>query len=218
LQAVADDGRRVDIGGPKQRDLLAMLLVQLNQFVPASRLIDELWDGAPPASADVTLRTHVSRLRQRLAAVGSERALVTRPSGYGLVLDPELVDSYRFERLAGLGQALGLGKPERAEQLLRAALELWRGEVLEDLGSPGYAQSEATRLDELRLVTLESRMDADLARPAPPEPPVRTRGQHDHPPPRSSPGSRNSSLLLRPEQRAPDGAGVKDPRPLRGRP
>ena len=163
LQAVADDGRRVDIGGPKQRDLLAMLLVQLNQFVPASRLIDELWDGAPPASADVTLRTHVSRLRQRLAAVGSEKALVTRPSGYGLVLDPELVDSYRFERLAALGQeALGLGKPERAAQLLRAALELWRGEVLEDLGSPGYAQSEATRLDELRLVTLESRMDADL--------------------------------------------------------
>ena len=219
LQAVADDGRRVDIGGPKQRDLLAMLLVQLNQFVPASRLIDELWDGAPPASADVTLRTHVSRLRQRLAAVGSERALVTRPSGYGLVLDPELVDSYRFERLAGLGQeALGLGKPERAEQLLRAALELWRGEVLEDLGSPGYAQSEATRLDELRLVTLESRMDADLARPAPRNHRSGPVAQHDHPPPRSSPGSRNTSFLLRPEQRAPDSAGVKDPRPLRGRP
>ena len=140
-----------------------MLLVHLNQFVPASRLIDELWNGAPPASADVTLRTHVSRLRQRLAAMGPEEALVTRPSGYRLVLDPELVDSYRFERLAGLGQeALGLGKPERAAQMLRAALELWRGEVLEDLGNPGYAQSEAIRLDELRLVTLESRIDADL--------------------------------------------------------
>lgn len=140
-----------------------MLLMHLNQFVPASRLIDELWNGAPPASADVTLRTHVSRLRQRLAALGPEEALVTRPSGYRLVLDPELVDSYRFERLAGLGQeALGLGKPERAAQLLRAGLELWRGEVLEDLGNPGYAQSEAIRLDELRLVTLESRIDADL--------------------------------------------------------
>jgi len=140
-----------------------MLLVHLNQFVPASRLIDELWNGAPPASADVTLRTHVSRLRRRLARVGPEKALVTRPSGYGLVLDPELVDSYRFERLAGLGQeALGLGSPERAAQLLRAALGLWRGEVLEDLGSPGYAQAEATRLDELRLVALESRIDADL--------------------------------------------------------
>lgn len=163
LQAVGDDGRRVDLGGPKQRDLLAMLLVHLNQFVPASRLIDELWNGAPPASADVTLRTHVSRLRQRLAAIGPEEVLVTRPSGYGLVLDPESVDSYRFERLAGLGQeALGLGNPERAAQLLHAALELWRGEVLEDLGSPGYAQPAATRLDELRLVTLESRIDADL--------------------------------------------------------
>ncbi len=140
-----------------------MLLMHLNQFVPASRLIDELWNGAPPASADVTLRTHVSRLRQRLAAVGSEKALVTRPSGYGLVLDSERVDSYQFKQLAGLGQeALGLGEPERAAQLLRTALDLWRGEVLEDLGSPGYAQSEATRLDELRMVTIESRIEADL--------------------------------------------------------
>jgi DNA-binding SARP family transcriptional activator/tetratricopeptide (TPR) repeat protein len=163
LDATVGDGRHLDLGGPKQRQLLAMLLIHLNQVVPAGRLVDALWGPAPSASVDVTLRSHVSHLRQRLAAAGASGSVVTRPPGYGLFLDPEQVDAYRFERLVGLGQeALGLADPERAADLLREALKQWRGAVLEDLGHPVFAES-AARLDELRLVAVEGRIDAELA-------------------------------------------------------
>ena len=93
------DGHRLELSGPKQRWLLAMLLLNLNQFVSADRLAEALWENEPPASAEVTLRTHVSHLRRRLAAIGASESLVTRRSGYSLMLDPEQVDAYRFERL-----------------------------------------------------------------------------------------------------------------------
>ncbi|TCO32475.1 transcriptional regulator [Kribbella steppae] len=158
------DHRRLEFGGPKQRGLLAMLLIHLNQSVSAGRLTEALWGNEPPAGAEVTLRTHVSHLRRHLASVGAAEALVTRRSGYSLAVDPEQVDAYRFERLAGLGQeAVGLADPERAAQLLRDALELWRGPVLQDLGHPLFAEAETARLEGLRLDALEARICADLA-------------------------------------------------------
>jgi DNA-binding SARP family transcriptional activator len=161
---VTAGGRRTDLGGPKQRELLAVLLIHPNHVVSADRLVQALWGDDAPAGAEVTLRTHVSHLRRRLAGVGAVESLVTRRPGYGLFLDPEQVDAFRFERLAGQGQeALGLGEPERAEHLLREALRQWRGPVLQDLGQPPFAESETARLDELRQVTLESRIEADLA-------------------------------------------------------
>lgn len=161
---VVSDGQRIALGGPRQRELLAVLLVHLNQVVPVGRLVEALWGVAPPAGAEVTLRTHVSHLRRRLVAAGAGQALATRRPGYGLVLDPGQVDACRFERLLGLGQeALGLGEPERAATILREALALWRGPVLEDLDGPVFAESEAARLAELRLVATESRVEADLA-------------------------------------------------------
>jgi serine/threonine-protein kinase PknK len=164
LTAGVDDGERLDLGGRKQRELLAMLLMNLNRCIPASRIADALWRGDPPAGADVTLRTHVSHLRRRLATIGAQDALVTRPAGYGLFLRPDQVDAARFEHMSGLGQeALGLGEPERAARLLAEALGLWRGSVLDDLGSPEFATTEAARLEELRLVALNHRIDADLA-------------------------------------------------------
>jgi DNA-binding SARP family transcriptional activator len=132
-----------------------MLLLNLNRCLPASRIADAIWHGQPPASADVTLRTHVSRLRSRLAAIGAQDALVTRQAGYGLFLRPDQVDAAQFEHLLSLGQeALNLGEPERAAKLLAEALDLWRGEVLDDLGQPEFANTETARLDELRLVAL----------------------------------------------------------------
>lgn len=158
------DGHRLELSGPKQRWLLAVLLLNLNQFVSADRLAEALWENEPPASAEVTLRTHVSHLRRRLAAIGASESLVTRRSGYSLTLDPEQVDAYRFDRLVGLGQeALGLADPLRAAQLLREALELWRGPVLDELGRPLFAEAETARLEELRLDALEGRISADLA-------------------------------------------------------
>jgi len=164
LTAGVDGGKRLDLGGRKQRELLAMLLVNLNRCIPASRIADALWRGDPPAGADVTLRTHVSHLRRRLATIGAQDALVTGPAGYGLFLRSDQVDADRFEHLSSLGQeALRLGEPERAARLLTEALGLWRGSVLDDLGSPEFANTEAARLEELRLVALDHRIDANLA-------------------------------------------------------
>jgi serine/threonine-protein kinase PknK len=165
LTAAADGAQRLELGGHKQRELLAFLLINLNRCTPAGRIADSLWRGAPPAGADVTLRTHVSHLRRWLAGIGARDALVTRKAGYGLYVDPDQVDAAQFERLLKHGQeVLGLGDAERAARLLAEALSLWRGSVLEDLGPPEFATTEAARLEELRLIALDNRIDADLAR------------------------------------------------------
>jgi serine/threonine-protein kinase PknK len=164
LAAGVDGGQLLELGGRKQRELLALLLINLNRSLPAGRIADALWRGEPPAGADVTLRTHVSHLRHRLAGIGAQNALVTRQAGYGLYVRPDQVDAAQFEHLLELGrQALGLGEAERAARLLGDALSLWRGSVLDDLGPPEFANSEAARLEELRLDALDHRIDADLA-------------------------------------------------------
>ena len=164
LAAGVDGGQRLELGGRKQRELLALLLINLNRSLPAGRIADALWRGAPPAGADVTLRSHVSHLRHRLAGIGAQDALVTRQAGYGLFVRPDQVDAAQFEHLLELGrEAVGVGEPERAARLLGEALSLWRGSVLDDLGPPEFANTEAARLDELRLVALGHRIDADLA-------------------------------------------------------
>jgi ATP/maltotriose-dependent transcriptional regulator MalT/DNA-binding SARP family transcriptional activator len=164
LVAGVDGGQRIELGGRKQRELLALLLINVNRCIPASRIADGLWHGEPPGSAEVTLRSHVSHLRHRLADIGAHDALVTRQAGYGLFVGPDQVDAAQFEHLLDLGrQALGLREPERAARLLTNALDLWRGSVLDDLGPPEFANTEAARLEELRLVALDHRIDADLA-------------------------------------------------------
>jgi serine/threonine-protein kinase PknK len=141
-----------------------LLLINVHRCVPAGRIADALWRGDPPAGADITLRTHVSHLRHRLAAIGAQDALITRKAGYGLFVRPDQVDVGQFEDLLELGRkALGLGEDERAARLLGEALSLWRGSVLDDLGPPEFANTEAARLEELRLVALDHRIDADLA-------------------------------------------------------
>ena len=164
LAASVGGGQRLELGGRKQRELLALLLINVNRHVPAGRIADALWRGAPPAGADVTLRTHVSHLRHRLASIGAHEALVTGQAGYGLFVRPDQVDAAQFEHLLELGrEALGLGEAERAAGLLGEALSLWRGSVLDDLGPPEFATTEAARLEELRLDALGHRIDADLA-------------------------------------------------------
>ncbi|MGV0803056.1 BTAD domain-containing putative transcriptional regulator, partial [Mycolicibacterium elephantis] len=95
----------------------------------------------------------------RLAAIDAQDALVTRQAGYGLFVEPDQLDTARFERLLAAGQdALRDGEPSRAAELLDEALSLWRGGVLEDLGGPEFATAEAARLDELRLVATDHRI------------------------------------------------------------
>src|SRR3954462_7343503 len=99
---VLDEGRVVVLGGSKQRALLALLLLHANETLTADRLIDGLWGEHPPASAAKSLQVHVSRLRKALdgaAGEGNSKSLVTREHGYELAIDPERIDSHRFERL-----------------------------------------------------------------------------------------------------------------------
>ncbi len=162
LEAVAD-GRQVELGGPKPRRLLAVLLLHVGDVVSVDRLVEAVWEDDPTTGAEATLRRHVANLRRMLASAGVQDVVVTRSPGYRLVADRTQVDAGRFERLVSEGRAaLEGGDAAGAADTLQGALELWRGQVLEDLGAPRFAEVEAARLDELRLTAREARIDADL--------------------------------------------------------
>lgn len=156
-----DDGDRpLELGGARQRALLAILLLRRGQVVPAERIIDDLYGGQPPPTAAKSLQAHVSRLRK---AIGDGR-LLTRGRGYVLQTGSDEVDADRFAHLAETGRrALAAGDLEGADALLLEALDLWRGPVLGDLWYEEFAQSEVTRLEEMRLSCLEELAEARLA-------------------------------------------------------
>jgi predicted ATPase/DNA-binding SARP family transcriptional activator len=153
-------GQSVRLGGRRQRWLLALLLVEPGRAISSDRLIDELWQGEPPRGAGGTLRVYVSRLRSALG----ENTLFARPPGYVLDIEAELVDAWRFERLYREGRdALARGAAGLAANRLGAALALWHGPAFADVRDGGVVADEARRLDELRLVALEERIDSELS-------------------------------------------------------
>jgi DNA-binding SARP family transcriptional activator len=164
---VLDDGRPIALGGARQRALLALLVIHANEALAVARLIDELWGERPPATAAKTLQVHISRLRKTLARARSDRdsgILVTREPGYELRIDPERIDSHRFERLIAEGRRELLARhPERAVSLLAEALALWRGSPLAEFAYERFAQGETARLDELRVGAMEELIEAKLA-------------------------------------------------------
>ncbi|MBA3691601.1 MAG: AfsR/SARP family transcriptional regulator, partial [Actinobacteria bacterium] len=154
--------RTVPLGGTKQRALLADLILNAGRVVPASKLIDDLWGDDPPVTAAHTLETYVSRIRQALRGAAIE-GLQTRPPGYVLIAEPEDVDALRFEALvAAADTAMGRLETEDAAELLGSALALWRGPALADVLDMPFIAASARRLEDLRLVALEKRIDADL--------------------------------------------------------
>ena len=157
---VRRDGRDEALGGPRQRALLAILLLRANETVSRDRLIDGLWGAQPPPTADHTLDTYVSRLRKLL---GDDR-LERRPPGYALRVEPGELDLDRFEDLLRSGrEALARGEPAAAADALSAALALWRGPALADLQYEPFAQQAVEQLEERRLQAAEERVEADLA-------------------------------------------------------
>jgi DNA-binding SARP family transcriptional activator/nucleotide-binding universal stress UspA family protein len=157
---VSADGKPVRLGGPKQRATLAILLLDANRVVSVDRLADDLYAGAAPVTAVTQIQRQVSELRKLL---GPGHGIETKPPGYVLRLTPEQLDLHRFERLAAdAGSSLERGDAENAAGLLRAALELWRGPPLADLGYESFAQPAIARLGEIRLAALEQRIDAEL--------------------------------------------------------
>lgn len=145
LEVADDQGEPVVLSSARQRGLLAILLSRANQVVSVDSLIDQVWSGDPPKSARTNLQVYVHRLRQ---ALGGERILLQSP-GYHLVARPGEVDAQEFEDLVAAGQP--------AE-----ALRLWRGDAYAGLTEIEPLATEAARLEELRLVALEDRIEADL--------------------------------------------------------
>jgi WD40 repeat protein/DNA-binding SARP family transcriptional activator len=153
------EGVPVSIGGPRQRALLAMLLLNANRVVSRERLIGGLLDGVRSESPEHVLQVQVSRLRKALAPAGLDR-LVARSPGYLLRVDPGELDAVAFEELASAGRAaLSSGDPARAADLLREAERLWRGPALAELEERA---GDARRLEEVRLAAVEDRLEAEL--------------------------------------------------------
>src|SRR4051794_11488200 len=163
---ILDGQREIPLAQGRRRALLTLLLLHRNEVVPAERLIDELWAGRPPPTAAKGLQVQISQLRKDLTAAGPPNgtALRTRGGGYVLEVAPGDLDVERFERaLADAEAAMDEGRPDRAAARLREGLRLWRGPPLADVAYESFAQAEIARLEELHLIALERRADADLA-------------------------------------------------------
>ncbi|HEY7146650.1 MAG TPA: BTAD domain-containing putative transcriptional regulator [Streptosporangiaceae bacterium] len=159
---VADGGTPRELGGLRERTLLARLLLAGGHVVSADRLADDLWSGNPPPQCMATLRVYISRLRRALGPGAG--ALLTQPPGYRLVVAPGELDADRFEQQVSTGgEELAAGRPAAAAATLRAALALWRGSALSDIADFAFAQAEVARLEEARLAATEDLVDADLA-------------------------------------------------------
>lgn len=145
----------LELGGHKQRALLALLLLDAGRVVSTDRLIEALWGEEPPRTAATSLQNFVSQLRKVL---GADR-IVTKPPGYLIRLDSAELDLNRAQAL--LEQARAVSADERCKKL-REALALWRGEPLGEFGYEAFAQNEIGRLEELRLTLIEECIDAEL--------------------------------------------------------
>jgi DNA-binding SARP family transcriptional activator/ABC-type transport system substrate-binding protein/streptogramin lyase len=160
VEAVRDGGS-LTLGGAKPRALLGFLLIHANEVVSRDRLIEALWGDRPPGTADHSLDVQVSRLRK---VFEPDDVLLTRSGGYVLEVDRERIDVHRFERMLEEGRrANAAGDSAAALATLSAALGLWRGPAFADLAYESFAQTEIERLEELRLVAVEERIEAELA-------------------------------------------------------
>jgi DNA-binding SARP family transcriptional activator/ABC-type oligopeptide transport system substrate-binding subunit/streptogramin lyase len=155
------DGSVIPLGGPKQRALLALLLLHPNEVASRDALTEALWPKRAPGTVEHSLDVQISRLRKTLSP---EQPVLRRSGGYVLEVEPERVDAYEFERL--LEQARrdnAVGEHSDALAALEKGLGLWRGAPLADVTYEEFARTEIERLEELRLLATEERFEAELA-------------------------------------------------------
>jgi DNA-binding SARP family transcriptional activator/WD40 repeat protein len=158
----------LDVPGRQERALLALLLTAPGRVFSVTAIVAGIWAEEPPAGAEKTVQSYVSRLRRALPGDGASLVL-TRSPGYLAAVNPDHVDAERFRGLAATGRRdLTAGRAEAAVTGLRDALELWRGEAYAEFDAP-FAVAERTALEELRLAAMEDRFAADLALGAGPE-------------------------------------------------
>ncbi|MEU3918065.1 BTAD domain-containing putative transcriptional regulator [Streptomyces sp. NPDC029004] len=160
------DGEAVPLGGRRQRSVLALLVSARGHVVSVDRMIEDLWQGEPPAQALTSLQAYVSNLRRLLepgrAPRTPARLLVSSPPGYALRLGEDAVDAWHFERLLHQARELLTAEPDTARSLLEKALSLWQGPAYAETADEPWARAETARLDELRLVARELRVAAGL--------------------------------------------------------
>ncbi|MFJ6795604.1 ATP-binding protein [Streptomyces sp. NPDC091268] len=153
-QAVRDDGSPVAVGGARLRALLTALALRPGRVVPAPLLVDEVWDGDPPADGPGALQALVARLRRTLG----HAAVRSGDGGYVLAADRQDVDLYRFEAL--VRSAAAESDPARAAARYDEALALWQGPALASLPDPG---AQAARWEAVRMDARRGRLEAALA-------------------------------------------------------
>lgn len=162
--AVVADGREMSVGGPRQRRLLAMLLIHRNSVVSVDRLADAVFAGEPTDAVRTTMRSYIARIRKVIRDHSAEVALVTQAPGYALRVAPDVIDAGRFEALLEDAiHELAAGDPSAAAVAARGALAEWNGDAFAEFADEDWAQPEAQRLEELRLVAQERLVDAELA-------------------------------------------------------
>jgi predicted ATPase/DNA-binding winged helix-turn-helix (wHTH) protein len=159
---VVEDRQAIPITGPRERALIALLLIRPGEVVSADGLIDLLWGDDIPRNAPNALQAVVARVRRALGPRGKE-ILVTKKPGYTLAVGPDQVDVLRFEHLIARARDLVESDPATASSLFRQALGLWRGSAFQDLADEVPFQQEIARLEELQLSAQEDRIEADLS-------------------------------------------------------
>lgn len=159
---VTADGDEVAVGGPRQRRLLAVLLVHRNAVVSIDRLADLVFAGEPTPAAATTLRSYVARIRRVLGDQGPTH-LVTQAPGYALHVPREAFDVSTFEHRLAAARQRAASDPATAATELRAAIALWRGDAYAEFADEDWARPEVQRLSELRVVAHEQLFDAELA-------------------------------------------------------
>jgi DNA-binding SARP family transcriptional activator len=164
LQVLVEDEPQA-LGGPKQRAILALLLLNRNRVVPMDAVSDTVWEDNPPPAVVSSIHVAISGLRRVLAPVSARIGgqLETAPPGYRLSLGDDAYDLALFQRHreAG-GRSFRAGDFAAAAAELNRGLALWRGQALADLSRIRFASDFAAAVEEERLTAVELRVDADL--------------------------------------------------------
>jgi basic membrane lipoprotein Med (substrate-binding protein (PBP1-ABC) superfamily)/DNA-binding SARP family transcriptional activator len=162
LEAVSD-GAVAELGPPKQRALLAILLMHAGEIVATDRLIDLLWGDRPPRTALHSIQIYVSDLRKALDPLAGRQVIETRPPGYRLHAVPDSIDAVQFETLVADGiRLVGDGDTVGGTAALRAALALWRGPALSEFTYEEFAQDTIRQLHDAHLDAIEELAAAEL--------------------------------------------------------
>jgi DNA-binding SARP family transcriptional activator/DNA-binding CsgD family transcriptional regulator len=163
LEATLDE-QPLLLGGPRQRSVIAVLLLARGQVVTTDRLLDALWPVSAPRSAAGSLQAYVSHLRRLLEPDRPARApselLVSRGAGYALKVPEDAVDAWRFDDL--VARAGSVADPAERATLLREALGLWRGPAMVEYAGQEWALADVHRLTELRDLAREQLLAARL--------------------------------------------------------